>query len=119
MCDLIPKAERVDKLCAVCAVCGGDAAFTRRLVESTQVELVGGAEMYIPSCRTCFVLPIQRVKAVLSEVPEPVKGVTPPPEPLEAQAASPAGNPQGGASSPLPGASPAKVLAFPDAVGVL
>ena len=66
VCELIPQAERVDKLCAVCAVCGKDAAFTRRLCDSQVVELVGGAESYIPACRACFQLPKTTVEAVLN-----------------------------------------------------
>ena len=65
ICDLIPQAERVDKLCAVCVVCGKDAAFTRRLCDSQVVELVGGAETYIPACRACFQLSKERIDEVL------------------------------------------------------
>ncbi|KAF0685970.1 Aste57867_22222 [Aphanomyces stellatus] len=57
VCELIPKAENVTKLSAVCAICGSDAAFTRRLVSSTAVELVGGSESYQPVCRNCFTVP--------------------------------------------------------------
>ncbi|EQC27820.1 thymidine kinase [Saprolegnia diclina VS20] len=57
VCGLVPQAESVTKLSAVCAVCGTDAAFTRRLVNSTAIELVGGSEMYQPVCRACFTLP--------------------------------------------------------------
>ncbi|ETV87581.1 hypothetical protein H257_01107 [Aphanomyces astaci] len=58
VCDLIPRAESVTKLSAVCAICGSDAAFTRRLVSSTAVELVGGSESYQPVCRNCFTTPL-------------------------------------------------------------
>ncbi|CAK4076790.1 unnamed protein product [Aphanomyces euteiches] len=57
VCNLIPQAESVTKLSAVCAICGSDAAFTRRLVSSTAVELVGGSESYQPVCRNCFTVP--------------------------------------------------------------
>jgi len=35
-------AEKVDKLSAVCIDCGKEAAFTRRTVESNEIELIGG-----------------------------------------------------------------------------
>jgi thymidine kinase len=63
--ELIPKAESVVKLNAVCMLCGGVASFSKRLVDSTAVELIGGAETYAPVCRKCFLagdrLPTQDV----------------------------------------------------------
>uniref|UniRef100_K3WL02 Thymidine kinase n=1 Tax=Globisporangium ultimum (strain ATCC 200006 / CBS 805.95 / DAOM BR144) TaxID=431595 RepID=K3WL02_GLOUD len=38
VCELIPAAEQVIKLNAVCTKCGHDAAFTRRIVADTSVE---------------------------------------------------------------------------------
>jgi thymidine kinase len=52
--ELIPLAEEVTKLNAVCMVCRKDAAFTKRLGSETQVELIGGSDMYISVCRSCF-----------------------------------------------------------------
>ena len=52
--DLVPLAESVDKLKAVCTVCYADAAFTFRKSAETAVEIIGGAEMYVPLCRSCF-----------------------------------------------------------------
>lgn len=51
---LIPMAEKVTKLCAVCVYCTKEAAFTKRVVASRQIQLIGGAEMYKPVCRLCF-----------------------------------------------------------------
>jgi thymidine kinase len=51
--DMVPLCEKMDKLSAVCAVCGEDAAFTRRLGSEKAVEIVGGSEMYLPVCRGC------------------------------------------------------------------
>lgn len=51
---LNPLAEKVTKLCAVCVYCTNEAAFTRRIVESKEIQLIGGAEMYKPVCRACF-----------------------------------------------------------------
>lgn len=61
---LVPLADRVTKLCAVCSVCGRDAPFTRRLIrgggggESLEEVVIGGSETYMAVCRTCFTLPI-------------------------------------------------------------
>ncbi|KAE9331138.1 hypothetical protein PR003_g15156 [Phytophthora rubi] len=52
--ELIPTAEQVIKLNAICSSCGHDAAFTRRLVADKTLELIGGIEMYEPRCRQCF-----------------------------------------------------------------
>ncbi|KAH7816148.1 Thymidine kinase [Monocercomonoides exilis] len=52
--DLIPLCESVEKLNAVCTVCGRAAAFTKRLVDDDSIELVGGAEVYTALCRKCF-----------------------------------------------------------------
>ena len=53
--SLVPIAEEVTKLSAVCARCGDDAAFTKRVnTESKRLELIGGAECYAASCRRCF-----------------------------------------------------------------
>ena len=57
---LIPTAESITKLSAVCAHCGADAAFTHRTAPTTAAAsdvsaavLVGGAEAYQPLCRPC------------------------------------------------------------------
>lgn len=52
--ELIPLAEHVSKLTAVCTLCYGAASFTKRTVAATQIQLVGGAESYQPVCRKCF-----------------------------------------------------------------
>lgn len=52
--NLLPVAEKVTKLTAVCVYCGNEASFTQRVVESSEVELIGGEESYKPVCRKCF-----------------------------------------------------------------
>ena len=52
--NLVPLAEKVTKLSAVCVTCCNEAAFTQRTIESKEIELIGGAEMYKPVCRKCF-----------------------------------------------------------------
>ena len=52
--ELIPKAEEIIKLRAICAKCGGEASFSKRTVASTEVELIGGSESYVAACRHCY-----------------------------------------------------------------
>lgn len=54
ICDLIPLAESVVKLTAVCQICQASAAFTKRLGDEKQIELIGGADKYIAVCRHCY-----------------------------------------------------------------
>ena len=56
VCNLVPRAELITKLTAVCNRCTADAAFTLRTTNATQQELIGGAEMYEPVCRPCHLL---------------------------------------------------------------
>jgi len=50
---VIPYADKVTKLSAICA-CGGDAHFSRRLNPNTGQVIIGGAESYEAVCRACF-----------------------------------------------------------------
>ena len=52
--DLIPLAEWVEKLDAVCMDCKETAYFTKRTIDSKETEVIGGAEMYKPVCWKCF-----------------------------------------------------------------
>lgn len=76
--NLVPLAENVVKLTAVCMHCYGEAAFTQRLGSETEVssvlsfhqfywfcynylfiyfskvELIGGSEKYMAVCRECY-----------------------------------------------------------------
>jgi len=51
---VIPYADKVTKLSAICA-CGGEAHFTRRLNPNAGQVIIGGAESYEAVCRACFV----------------------------------------------------------------
>ena len=53
ICKLIPHAEEVTKLKALCLKCndGTEAAFTKRIVDDNSLELVGSNEKYIAVCR--------------------------------------------------------------------
>lgn len=63
--SLVPIAEDVTKLNAVCNACGCDAAFTKRVGsnDETTVELIGGEGMYAATCRACHDLPASSFKS--------------------------------------------------------
>jgi thymidine kinase len=54
VCALIPFAETVSKLSAVCSTCGADAPFTARISAEKEIEVIGGADKYSAVCRACF-----------------------------------------------------------------
>jgi thymidine kinase len=57
--DLMARAEQVDKLHAICVVCGEEANRTQRLIDGKPasyddpVVMVGAAEVYEARCRQC------------------------------------------------------------------
>ena len=63
MPQLMSEAERVDKLHAICVVCGAEASRTQRLIDGRPanyddpVILVGGSESYEARCRHCHQIP--------------------------------------------------------------
>lgn len=63
MPTLIAKAEHVDKLNAICMVCGEEACRTQRLVDgkpahyNEPIVIVGASEMYEARCRSCHNVP--------------------------------------------------------------
>ncbi len=62
MYKLIPIANRVTTLSAICEPCSKkglmvDANFTKRTTASQSEIAVGGHDAYIPVCRTCFKSP--------------------------------------------------------------
>lgn len=53
--DLVPLAESVIKLSAVCMMCKrADAAFSQRISSEREVEVIGGPEKYVALCRACY-----------------------------------------------------------------
>ena len=53
---LVPAAEAVTKLSAVCTLCGDEgvaAAFTLRTSADEGEKVIGGADKYVAACRTC------------------------------------------------------------------
>ncbi|MCB0044860.1 MAG: thymidine kinase [Caldilineaceae bacterium] len=63
MPELMARAERVDKLHAICVICGSPASRTQRLIDGRParyddpVILVGGSESYEARCRACHDVP--------------------------------------------------------------
>jgi len=57
---LLAKAERVDKLSAICMVCGAPATknfLKAQKVSDPKAPIIGGSELYEARCRKCFVKP--------------------------------------------------------------
>lgn len=60
---LMAQAEHLDKLHAICVVCGGEASRTQRLVNgkpahyNDPIIVVGAQEMYEARCRRCHEVP--------------------------------------------------------------
>lgn len=52
--DLVPLAEHVVKLTAVCMSCFGEGSYTKRISSDQEVEVIGGAEKYMAVCRKCY-----------------------------------------------------------------
>ncbi len=52
--NLVPLAESVIKLNAICVNCTKEAAFTKRKGLETKIEMIGGTEQYEAVCRKCF-----------------------------------------------------------------
>lgn len=51
--QLVPIAESVVKLNAVCMSCFSDASFTKRTTNEQEVELIGSTDKYMSVCREC------------------------------------------------------------------
>ena len=54
MPDLLTLAESITKTLAICVRCGNPAKHTQRLVESSELIVVGAAGSYEARCRRCF-----------------------------------------------------------------
>ncbi len=53
--QLIPKAENIEKLHAVCVFCYKEASFSLRVDQDNKEEqFIGGIESYKPVCRACW-----------------------------------------------------------------
>ena len=56
--QLVPLAEHVVKLNAVCMVCFGEGSYTKRTSTDQEVEVIGGADKYMAVCRSCYFAPV-------------------------------------------------------------
>src|SRR5580700_4977361 len=54
MPDMLTLAESITKTLAICVRCGNPAKHTQRLVESSELIVVGAAGSYEARCRRCF-----------------------------------------------------------------
>nr|CAD7429335.1 unnamed protein product [Timema monikensis] len=52
--ELVPLAESVVKLQAVCVICYCNASYTKRIGNEKEIELIGGADKYMAVCRSCY-----------------------------------------------------------------
>jgi thymidine kinase len=52
--ELLALAESITKTLAICVRCGNPAKHTQRLVESSDLIVVGAGGMYEARCRRCF-----------------------------------------------------------------
>lgn len=52
--ELIPLAESVLKLTSICHFCKEEAAFTLRIGNEQQIEIIGGKDKYRAVCRSCY-----------------------------------------------------------------
>jgi thymidine kinase len=51
---LVPHCDKIKKLSAVCMQCYGVAPFTVRInTQDSEIEKIGGSEIYSPMCRKC------------------------------------------------------------------
>lgn len=52
--QLVPLAESVIKLTAVCMICFTEASYTKRIGLEKELEIIGGADKYMAVCRKCY-----------------------------------------------------------------
>ena len=53
--DIIPLANSVTKLSAICKICKVEAHFTKRISKEISQKKIGGSDSYIPVCRKCYI----------------------------------------------------------------
>jgi thymidine kinase len=64
MPKLLCLAEFVDKMHAICVVCGLPAHFTQRIAGGSELVQVGDSDAYEARCRICYELGLQEREAV-------------------------------------------------------
>ena len=73
MPDLLCIAESITKTLAICMRCGHPAKHTQRLVESSELIVVGATGMYEARCRRCFEPGVSKQEVMDFARPEPSK----------------------------------------------
>ena len=68
---LLSLAEFVDKMHAICVVCGSPAHFTQRTAGGEELVQVGDGESYEARCRVCYELGLSRARGLAGEAGEP------------------------------------------------
>ncbi len=53
---IIPCVDELIPLRAICSLCGEEASHTKKIINNSDLILIGGAESYQPRCRKCFFL---------------------------------------------------------------
>ena len=62
---LLSLAEFVDKMHAICVVCGQPAHFTQRTAGGEELVQVGDSESYEARCRSCYELGLAQARAAV------------------------------------------------------
>ena len=57
MPDIMCEADYLDKLQAICIVCGNPASYTQRLTKEAAQVVIGEMDIYEARCRHCFEAP--------------------------------------------------------------
>ena len=52
--ELVAIADGIVKFSAVCMNCARDAAFSKRISDELDLNVIGGSDKYVASCRSCF-----------------------------------------------------------------
>lgn len=54
MPELMCEADYLDKLRAICVICGNPATYTQRVTRDTDQVVIGETDVYEARCRVCF-----------------------------------------------------------------
>jgi thymidine kinase len=74
MPELLCLAESITKALAICMRCGNPAKHTQRLVDSTELIMVGATGVYEARCRRCFDPGVPKQEILDFAPPTPPKG---------------------------------------------
>ena len=62
MPSIMCEADYLDKLTAICVICGNPATYSQRLSKDSSKVLIGELDKYEARCRTCFEIPKKDTK---------------------------------------------------------